>query len=122
MGISSLTAVSVTMMDARRKSNYPQPPTMVPSPSADVINKKATINSPPPRPDLPIYTREEVAEHCDKDSLWYTFRGAVYDLTQFFEGHPGGAPVGRNSNEKYNGRSKQTETQKILIFLLYIFI
>ena len=31
-------------------------------------------NQPPPRPDLPTYTMEEVAEHADEDSLWYTFR------------------------------------------------
>ena len=31
-------------------------------------------NYPPARPDLPTYTMEEVAEHADEDSLWYTFR------------------------------------------------
>lgn len=50
------------------------------------------LNQPPQRPDLPIYTMEEVAEHCDEDSLWYTFRGGVYDLTFFINGHPGGSP------------------------------
>jgi hypothetical protein len=97
IGVSGITAASVTAMDARRKSHYPQPPTMVPAPSVNIADQPR-INSPPPRPDLPIYTREEVAEHCDKDSLWYTFRGAVYDLTRFYEGHPGGAPVGYPSH------------------------
>lgn len=50
-------------------------------------------NYPPPRPDLPVYTMEEVAEHADEDSLWYTFRGGVYDMTPFAQGHPGGFPV-----------------------------
>lgn len=50
-------------------------------------------NDPPPRPDLPTIALEDVAEHCDEDSLWYTFRGAVYDLTFFINGHPGGTPV-----------------------------
>lgn len=50
-------------------------------------------NLPPPRPDLPTISLEDVAEHCDEDSLWYTFRGAVYDLTFFINGHPGGTPV-----------------------------
>eukprot|EP00339_Tiarina_fusa_P021654 CAMPEP_0116996322 /NCGR_PEP_ID=MMETSP0472-20121206/168_1 /TAXON_ID=693140 ORGANISM="Tiarina fusus, Strain LIS" /NCGR_SAMPLE_ID=MMETSP0472 /ASSEMBLY_ACC=CAM_ASM_000603 /LENGTH=650 /DNA_ID=CAMNT_0004694907 /DNA_START=127 /DNA_END=2076 /DNA_ORIENTATION=+ len=49
-------------------------------------------NTPPPRPDLPTIPLEEIAEHCDEDSLWYTFRGAVYDLTFFINGHPGGTP------------------------------
>lgn len=49
-------------------------------------------NAPTPRPDLPTIPLEEVAEHCDEDSLWYTFRGGVYDLTFFINGHPGGTP------------------------------
>lgn len=31
-------------------------------------------NYPPPRPDLPTYTMEEVSEHADDDSMWFTFR------------------------------------------------
>ena len=50
-------------------------------------------NTVPSRPDLPTIPLEEVAEHCDEDSLWYTFRGGVYDLTFFIYGHPGGTPV-----------------------------
>jgi len=38
---------------------------------------KPDFNQPPPRPELPTYTVEEVAEHCDEDSLWCTFRGGV---------------------------------------------
>ena len=44
---------------------------------------KPNFNRPPHRPDLPTYSLEEVAEHCDEESLWYTFRGAVYDLVRF---------------------------------------
>jgi Cytochrome b5-like Heme/Steroid binding domain len=54
--------------------------------------KAADFNHPPPRPDLPTYTMEEVSEHADEESLWYTFRGGVYDMTFFLNGHPGGAP------------------------------
>jgi hypothetical protein len=49
-------------------------------------------NDPAPRPDLPTIPLEEVAEHCEEDSLWYTFRGGIYDLTFFINGHPGGTP------------------------------
>src|SRR5210317_807234 len=49
-------------------------------------------NNPPARPDLPTIPLEEVAEHADEESLWYTFRGGVYDLTFFINGHPGGTP------------------------------
>lgn len=51
-------------------------------------------NYPPPRPDLPIIPLEEVVEHADEGSMWFTFRGGVYDMTFFLQGHPGGAPVG----------------------------
>jgi cytochrome b involved in lipid metabolism len=59
-----------------------------------------TLNQPPPRPDLPTIPLEEVAEHCDESSLWFTFRGAVYDMTFFLHGHPGGEPV--SLNQKLN--------------------
>jgi hypothetical protein len=57
-------------------------------------------NTPPSRPGLPTIPLEEVAEHSDEDSLWYTFRGAVYDLTFFINGHPGGTPVSKIQKEK----------------------
>lgn len=88
--IGATTAASVTLMEPR-KPHYPQPKTMGENPT--FIQKPPKINQPPPRPDLPTFTREQVAEHCEEDSLWYTFRGAVYDLTPFYDGHPGGAPV-----------------------------
>mmetsp|Transcript_17118 Transcript_17118/g.39629 ORF Transcript_17118/g.39629 Transcript_17118/m.39629 type:complete len:233 (-) Transcript_17118:1614-2312(-) len=50
-------------------------------------------NKPPPRPDLPTYTMEEVSEHAEEDDMWFTFRGAVYNMTTFSQGHPGGFPV-----------------------------
>lgn len=73
-------------------------PTKNKSPSTDdtafetSLAKEEEVNYPPPRPDLPTIPLEEVAEHCDEDSLWFTFRGAVYDLTFFINGHPGGTP------------------------------
>jgi len=92
MGLSVATAATATLLDSQ-KARYPQPAQMVPSDTPAKIQENQRLNRPPPRPDLPIYSREEVAEHCDEDSLWYTFRGGVYDLTQFYQGHPGGAPV-----------------------------
>lgn len=53
---------------------------------------KPDYNQPPPRPDLPTIPLADVQEHNDESSLWYTFRGAVYDLTSFQQGHPGGLP------------------------------
>jgi cytochrome b involved in lipid metabolism len=88
-----------TLMEARKKKKkpqYEQPGEMVPRDNSMSIPKGRTINQPLAHPELPVFTREEVSEHCDEDSLWYTFRGAVYDLTAFYEGHPGGAPVSKS--------------------------
>jgi Cytochrome b5-like Heme/Steroid binding domain len=52
----------------------------------------AADNSPPKRPDLPTISLEQVAEHSEEGDMWYTFRGAVYDMSFFLDGHPGGAP------------------------------
>ena len=92
MGLGVVTAGTVTFLDARQP-HYPQPKTMVPADTPTAVTKAPQVNTPSPRPDLPTFSREEVAEHCDEDSLWYTFRGGVYDLTAFYQGHPGGAPV-----------------------------
>ncbi|GAX85602.1 hypothetical protein CEUSTIGMA_g13017.t1 [Chlamydomonas eustigma] len=40
---------------------------------------------------LPTFTVEEVAEHRDlKSGIWITYKGEVYDITEFIEAHPGG--------------------------------
>ena len=97
LGLSVATATTgVTLLDAATStsSHYPQPKQIqVDELTPATIPSKPRLNEPPPRPDLPTYSREEVSEHCDEDSLWYTFRGAVYDLTFFYKGHPGGSPV-----------------------------
>lgn len=67
------------------------------SPEMNPIHSKDThqsdYNDPPARPDLPTIPLEDVAEHNDEESMWFTFRGAVYDMTFFILGHPGGTPV-----------------------------
>jgi hypothetical protein len=94
--VMGTAGTAVTLMDARKKKkkpHYEQPASLVPSDTPTSIPKVSTVNQTPARPELPVYTQEEVSEHCDEDSLWYAFRGAVYDLTSFYQGHPGGAPV-----------------------------
>ena len=91
LGLSAVTATSVTLMDEqyqlqlKQPTQFLKPQTMVPrkDTSPTTIPEQPRLNSPPPRPDLPIYTREEVSEHCDEDSLWYTFRGE-YKLVVWF--------------------------------------
>lgn len=93
MGLGAVTATSITLLDAKQrqynmKKKAPAAVTaelshvgggsipMLPSSSSSSISEMPRLNTPPPRPDLPIYNQEEVAEHCGEDSLWYTFRGA----------------------------------------------
>jgi succinate dehydrogenase/fumarate reductase flavoprotein subunit/predicted heme/steroid binding protein len=53
------------------------------------------------------FTMEEVAKHNTKDDLWVVVRGAVLDLTNWQEEHPGGAQAlrnfaGRDSTEEFD--------------------
>jgi hypothetical protein len=44
-------------------------------------------------PELPGYTRWEVARHHGDDSLWLVIDQGVYDVSPYLAKHPGGAPV-----------------------------
>ncbi|XP_003366214.1 cytochrome b5, partial [Trichinella spiralis] len=69
---------------------------------------------PPFRKDLPTFRAEEVKLHNEKDrKLWVTFRGGVYDITEFVDVHPGGKiimqAVGGPLNHTGNGTISQAE-------------
>ena len=41
---------------------------------------------------LRTYTRDEVGKHTTPEArIWVTYKDGVYDITEFVEGHPGGA-------------------------------
>lgn len=42
---------------------------------------------------LPVYTREQVAQHRTEDDCWMVIHGVVYNLTALLEPHPGGRDV-----------------------------
>lgn len=89
--LGAASAGSVTLLEQKR--NLPKQKYTSPNPVPILKDTRtAEYNTPPPRPDLPVYKLEDVAEHNDESSLWFTFRGAVYDLTFFVNGHPGGTP------------------------------
>lgn len=39
---------------------------------------------------LPIFSMEEVGQHNNESSLWLAIHGIVYDVTMYFQNHPGG--------------------------------
>jgi cytochrome b involved in lipid metabolism len=96
MAVTTAAALALTRAALTRDTKtsleevVPQPAAIPNAPPAHQIKPD---NIPPPRPDLPTYTLEQVAEHADEESMWFSFRGAVYDMTFFSQGHPGGAPV-----------------------------
>lgn len=43
---------------------------------------------------LPIFSQEEVTKHRTlKDGVWVTYKGGVYDITEFVSVHPGGDKI-----------------------------
>ena len=42
------------------------------------------------QPDLPEFTRAEVAKHASPDDCWVLLDGKIYDITPFIKNHPGG--------------------------------
>lgn len=95
LSASATAAGTVTLLEEAKHQKLPKQKYESPEP-IPVHGKEShqtDYNDPPPRPDLPVIPLEEVAEHADEESMWFTFRGAVYDMTFFINGHPGGTPV-----------------------------
>lgn len=43
---------------------------------------------------LPVFTQEEVTSHRSlEDGVWVTYKGGVYDITEFVAVHPGGDKI-----------------------------
>ncbi|KXS15116.1 delta-5 fatty acid desaturase [Gonapodya prolifera JEL478] len=53
----------------------------------------AAISAVPESKESRKFTWEEVAQHNRPESLWFTVRGKVYDLTNFAKRHPGGQDI-----------------------------
>ncbi|KAL7698402.1 Cytochrome b5-like protein [Lotmaria passim] len=53
-----------------------------------------------------IYSKAEVAEHNKKENGWFIINNSVYDVTKFYDDHPGGrdvllANIGRDATEEF---------------------
>ena len=48
----------------------------------------------PMEPALPVFSQDEVAKHGSLEAgVWVTYRGGVYDITEFVAMHPGGDKI-----------------------------
>lgn len=45
------------------------------------------------RPELPLFSVEEVQQHNSEKDFWIIHRGKVYDVSEFLERHPGGKDI-----------------------------
>ncbi|XP_037084697.1 cytochrome b5-like [Pollicipes pollicipes] len=72
-----------------------------------------TVLSEPARPraagaPAPVFTLDQVAEHCWRDDCWVVLYDRVYDVTRFLGLHPGGADIllenaGRDATSAFHG-------------------
>lgn len=95
VGLAALAGALTAGTAAIAESDHwhPKPVSVeIRNPSQSDFYSIAADNSPPKCPDLPTIPLEHVAEHTEEGDMWYTFRGAVYDMSFFLNGHPGGAP------------------------------
>jgi predicted heme/steroid binding protein len=46
-----------------------------------------------PKPELKVFTWEEVRLHNKENDVWVVFNGEVYDVSSFAKNHPGGSKV-----------------------------
>ena len=54
----------------------------------------------------PIFRRSEVATHTTKDTgIWVTYKGGVYDVTEFVANHPGGSEKWRLLKHQFHFKS-----------------
>ncbi|XP_066527820.1 sulfite oxidase, mitochondrial isoform X2 [Hoplias malabaricus] len=60
----------------------------------DFIRGEQAATSVTRAPSLPVYTQEEVTKHSSIDNgVWVTYKGSVYDITEFVAIHPGGDKI-----------------------------
>jgi hypothetical protein len=81
--LGAVTAGTVTLLEEAKYRSLPaqkyESPRAIPVKGPE--SHHADYNDPPPRPDLPTISLEELREHADESSMWFSFRGAVYDMT-----------------------------------------
>lgn len=64
------------------------------SPLSSLVQAEQAERTIEESPALPIFTQEEVTSHRTlEDGVWVTYKGGVYDITEFVAMHPGGDKI-----------------------------
>ncbi|WKY09062.1 hypothetical protein Q1695_001871 [Nippostrongylus brasiliensis] len=58
------------------------------------------------------YTLNEVASHCTVDDLWIVFDGEVYNMTKYFNLHPGGIAMLRQAGQDASAAMRSNEMHR----------
>lgn len=64
------------------------------SPLSSLVQAQQAERTIEESPALPIFTQKEVTSHRTlEDGVWVTYKGGVYDITEFVAMHPGGDKI-----------------------------
>eukprot|EP00960_Hanusia_phi_P025437 745643-Hanusia_phi.AAC.1 len=89
LGLASLFAGAAWALSSRETSCEPKPE----DEDEFTPEQRKALPAPGQAKDLKFYTKAQVAQHVSREAggIWVTYKDGVYDITEFIEGHPGGA-------------------------------
>ena len=100
-------------------------PTLTQTPTPTPTPSKTPTPTPMPSPTKVGYTMEQVKTHNSSSSCWSAIEGNVYDLTQWINSHPGGAPAirglcGIDGTQEFNRQhyGQRDPLQRLKLYLL----
>jgi len=89
-----MTIRGVTSSSYHHKSTnenrYILVPALIAGSAFVVYQKKKSVENARAKSRDTIYTADEVAKHNSLESIWVSYKGNVYDVTEFVQSHPGG--------------------------------
>ena len=94
LAASLAAAASAAGLITAAGTSYSYIPSSADSAKPSLPDRAAWHKPNPSDKPLPTFTKAEVAKHNSLESgdkrVWVIFRGAVYDITEFVQNHPGG--------------------------------
>jgi len=94
----------------------------------EIPNEPEQVAAPPQRKALPkpitdrksitaVYTVEDVAQHRTREDCWMIIKGNVYNITEYFDYHPGGTRALLNFAGKDGTENVQFHSPKMMMLL-----